>query len=322
MLVYLLSAMLVGCAVGDKMSKTETAASIANDAAMQQAKPQIPQSKADNTSSDAKKAVENELLFEARSACGNQPEYTVKGKTYKVLESAQGYTKSGLASWYGAEYHGSETASCDKFDMHAYTAAHRTLPLPTFVRVTNKDNGKSVVLKVNDRGPFESKNLIEVSFAAASALDMIRKKRARVKIEALTPAQFKDAFSRQELYAKTDKSLDSRQDPTQPKDQQDKPKPIAEMKPLPEVIPEHALDQSKVHYVRVGTYKKKNQAFDMFVRLRDIGLSTAEMGTHYPGGGQKIYYVRVGPLKDQDQIDRVRDRLRNDGLTRYKVISK
>lgn len=123
---------------------------------------------------------------EPLSQYGNPDHYEVLGSEYFVLESAQGFSQTGMASWYGRKFHGNRTSSGEKFDMYKMTAAHRTLPLPTYVRVTNLDNDREVVVKVNDRGPFHSNRIIDLSYAAAVKLGMIKTGTARVRIEAIT----------------------------------------------------------------------------------------------------------------------------------------
>ena len=100
---------------------------------------------------------------EPRSRYGNPDTYSVWGKTYRVLPSAEGYQAEGLASWYGQKFHGHRTSSGESFDMYRFTAAHRSLPLPTYARVTNLDNGKSLVVRINDRGPFHEDRIIDLS---------------------------------------------------------------------------------------------------------------------------------------------------------------
>jgi len=121
-----------------------------------------------------------------KSARGNMVEYTVRGRTYRTLASAAGYRESGTASWYGAKFHGRETSSGEIFDMHAMTAAHKSLPLPTFVRVRHRHTGKSIIVKVNDRGPFIDDRLIDLSYAAALNLGIVGSGTAEVEIEALS----------------------------------------------------------------------------------------------------------------------------------------
>jgi len=133
-----------------------------------------------------------------KSRTGNMAEYIVFGKRYTVLDSAAGFTEQGTASWYGEKFHGRKTSSGEIYDMHAMTAAHKNLPLPTFVRVTNLENNHSVVVKVNDRGPFVGDRIIDLSLAAAVELDMQNQGTANVQIEALST----------HLIAENDNSLD------------------------------------------------------------------------------------------------------------------
>lgn len=115
---------------------------------------------------------------------GTKP-YTVLGKTYYPLKSAHGFVEEGMASWYGPGFHGQPTASGEKYNQYAMTAAHKILPLGTRVRVTHLDNGRSVLVRVNDRGPFVEDRVIDLSRAAASRLDMMGKGTARVRVQSL-----------------------------------------------------------------------------------------------------------------------------------------
>ncbi len=125
--------------------------------------------------------------FEPRSKLGNPPFYDVLGHRYYVLASATGYVARGVASWYGPAFHGINTAIGEPYDMYGMTAAHKTLPLPCYVRVTNLRNGRSVVVRVNDRGPFVSNRLIDLSYTAAAKLGMLRDGTTFVEVRALTP---------------------------------------------------------------------------------------------------------------------------------------
>ena len=124
---------------------------------------------------------------EPRSRYGNPKTYEVMGERYFVLNSAEGYKEQGRASWYGTKFHGKRTSSGQPYDMYQMTAAHKTLPLPTYVRVTRKSNGRSVVVKVNDRGPFHTGRIIDLSYAAAARLDLLKEGSAEVEVEALAP---------------------------------------------------------------------------------------------------------------------------------------
>ncbi len=123
---------------------------------------------------------------EPRSPVGNRPSYSVLGKKYQVMDRAEGYVEEGMASYYGNKFHGRRTSNQEVYDMYAFTAAHKTLPLPSFARITNLDNGKTVVVRVNDRGPFHAGRVIDLSYAAAVKLDIVRRGVGRVEVRALT----------------------------------------------------------------------------------------------------------------------------------------
>ena len=121
-----------------------------------------------------------------RSRSGNSSSYEVFGTRYAVLDSAKGFREKGTASWYGTKFHGNATSSGEIYDMYQLTAAHKHLPLPTIVRVTRVDTGESVIVKVNDRGPFVGDRVIDLSYAAAASLDMLEQGKAEVLIEAVS----------------------------------------------------------------------------------------------------------------------------------------
>lgn len=123
---------------------------------------------------------------EPRSAHGNPPFYKVLGRRYVVLATADGYLERGVASWYGPTFHGESTSNGEKYDMYGMSAAHKTLPLPTYARVTNLKNGRSIVVRINDRGPFVANRLIDLSYSAAAKLDMLKEGTTLVEVKALT----------------------------------------------------------------------------------------------------------------------------------------
>ena len=125
---------------------------------------------------------------EPKSAGGNSSSYEVYGKTYKVMDTAQGYHERGRASWYGKKFHGRKTSSGEPYNMFALTAAHRSLPIPTYLRVSNLENGRSCIVRVNDRGPFHSERIIDLSYAAAVKLGMLSHGEVAVEVEAIGPA--------------------------------------------------------------------------------------------------------------------------------------
>lgn len=167
----LAAGMLSGCA-------TQVPASLPTTTAPEPAVPAAP------NIADIPDAVPRQ---EPRSARGNPPFYDVFGKRYFVLPTAAGYAERGVASWYGPGFHRGRTAIGEPYDMHAMTAAHKTLPLPAYVQVTNLKNGRSVVVRVNDRGPFKDGRIIDLSRTAALKLDMVRDGTAFVEVRVLVP---------------------------------------------------------------------------------------------------------------------------------------
>ena len=151
---------------------------------------------------------------EPRARNGNPPFYEVSGRRYVVLESSAGYVEQGVASWYGPDFHGKRTATGETYDMHGMTGAHPTLPLPAWVRVTNLQNGRSVEVRLNDRGPFSKNRIIDLSRAAAEGLDMIRTGTAMVEVRSLSsasaapaPASADRFFAQAGAFAEEDNAL-------------------------------------------------------------------------------------------------------------------
>ncbi|MEZ5451838.1 septal ring lytic transglycosylase RlpA family protein [Thiothrix nivea] len=236
-------------------------------------------------------AIQDAVRAQPRATCGNDSSYTINDKSYQVLDSAADYSEAGTASWYGAEYQGTPTAGCEVFDMYGYSAAHRTLPLPSFARVTNEQNGKSIIVRINDRGPFDSGDLIQLSFAAANALGIKARSGAPVVVDAISPQQLPAGVAAAAS-----------------------PKLSTAKAPAP-------VDKSKPYYVIAGTWPDQGAALDMFVRLTSVGLGKTEMATA-TREGREMYQVRVGPLYNQDQIDNVKDILESNGLANFKVVAR
>ncbi|AJQ94516.1 septal ring lytic transglycosylase RlpA family protein [Gynuella sunshinyii] len=153
----------------------------------QQERYQIKQDRGPDQKIDGHKIEDVVPVYEPRSAAGNKSPYTVRGKKYYVLDDPEGYSETGIASWYGVKFHGHKTSNGEIFDMYKVSAAHKTLPIPSYVKVTNLDNGKSVIARVNDRGPFHDGRLIDLSYAGAVKLGYEKQGTARVKVEAITP---------------------------------------------------------------------------------------------------------------------------------------
>jgi len=158
--------------------------------------PEIQDSVPTTAITDVDQIPEPDVVDLPHSAYGNRSPYNVLGKTYKVLDNAHGYDEVGNASYYGQKFHGRRTSNLEVYDMYAFTAAHRTLPLPSFARVTNLANGKSVIVRINDRGPFHDGRLIDLSYAAAVKLGVYPHGTARVQVHGLTAADMVDGDQR------------------------------------------------------------------------------------------------------------------------------
>lgn len=210
---------------------------------------------------------------EPRSKYGNPSQYEVFGKNYYVMNSASGYHEKGIASWYGTKFHGRRTSSGEIYDMYAMTAAHKTLPLPTYVEVTNLENGRKVIVKVNDRGPFHDNRLIDLSYSAATKLGIVSKGTGLVEVRAITPGS----------YQKTAASVSS------------EPEPVKTV-------------GSALMFLQVGAFSTRNRAEQIKNRLqRDITDSVIIVPLDRPQG--TLYRVRVGPLANVTYGDSLAERL-------------
>lgn len=150
----------------------------------------IPQNSQDSRPSepfDASIVPDAVVKPEPYSKYGNPPSYEVNGKRYYTSKTSAGYIERGLASWYGTKFHGKRTSSGEAYDMYAMTAAHKTLPLPTYAEVTNLSNNKKVIVRINDRGPFHGDRIIDLSYTAALKLGIVGTGTGRVEVRALDP---------------------------------------------------------------------------------------------------------------------------------------
>jgi len=229
---------------------------------------------------------------EARSRYGNGPVYEVFGKRYIVMESGSGYSERGVASWYGEKFHGRLTSNREPYDMYAMTAAHKTLPLPTYVRVRNLRNNKSIVVRVNDRGPFISNRIIDLSYAAASKLDMVEDGTSLVEVTAIT---FDDPPGDRPTWRTTT----SVPQPAQ-----------AAVKSAPGQI-----------FVQVGAFGNRENA-----ARRSAELKAANFGNVIIHADTEVsptlYRVRIGPIQDVIQYDVVVEELSNIGISNPYLISE
>ena len=213
--------------------------------------------------------------FELKSRHGNPPFYDVQGKRYFVLATADGYVERGVASWYGPTFHGVNTSMGEPYDMYAMTAAHKTLPLPAYARVTNLRNGRSVVVRINDRGPFVANRIIDLSYTAAAKLDMLREGTTLVEVRALTPAA-PDTLTRTaelptpELYLQAGAFAD----------EGNAQRLLTRLRAAgvvgASVLPPVAT-QSRLYRVRVGPIASVAQFDELYARLGALGIANARL---------------------------------------------
>ena len=242
--------------------------------------------------------------------------YTVMGSRYFPIQDARNYNVTGTASWYGTKFHGKHTANGETFDLYGMTAAHKTLPLPSYVKVTNLENGRSVTLRVNDRGPFYSDRVIDLSFAAAQKLGYAEKGVARVSVEGIDPYEW---------WAARGKPVPGYGASTVMAQSQ----PVSVPQPAPQAlevytppVQQHAgaVSPSQVHstntpiladrlYLQVGAFANPDAA--QLLRDKLSMLTSAPVFINSVVRNEQVLHrVRMGPVPNQNEADNLRDRIR------------
>nr|WP_019625645.1 septal ring lytic transglycosylase RlpA family protein [Thioalkalivibrio sp. ALJT] len=245
---------------------------------------------------------------EPLSRYGNPPEYEVFGQRYRTLASSEGFEEEGVASWYGTRFHGRRTSSGETYDMYAMTAAHKSLPLPSYVRVTNLENGKQVVVRVNDRGPFVDGRIIDLSYAAAHRIDMTDVGVARVHIRAVGPGDVGAGRVARSV-------------------PEPEPLPAAESAAAADG-PEHAGDHDPVlgesehgvRYVQVGAFAERRAAERVQADLVTLGLDAVRISTLERADGAELHRVRIGPLPDSAAVQAITDQLEDTAHGDYRIV--
>ncbi len=230
---------------------------------------------------DFSKIPEPVPVAEPLSRYGNKSPYAVRGETYRVLPSAAGYDERGIASYYGSKFHGYKTSDFETYDMYKFSAASKVLPLPSFARVTNLQNGKSVIVRVNDRGPFVPNRIIDLSLAAAVRIGIWPRGTGLVEVQGIDPAH-----------------------------------PNAEPAPLTAVTPRTGRQPQL--YVQVGAFADAGNAERLATRLRGLRLGTVRV-VAASVNGRTLQRVQIGPLPDVDTVDRTTARLDALGLPHASV---
>ncbi|TFH48181.1 MAG: septal ring lytic transglycosylase RlpA family protein [Lysobacterales bacterium] len=218
---------------------------------------------------------------EAKSRFGNPRSYTVYGKHYYPRKSSDGYRERGVASWYGTKFHGRSTSSGEPYDMYAMTAAHKTLPLPTYVRVINLENQRSVVLRVNDRGPFHENRIIDLSYSAAWKLGILSKGTGYVEVVALDPRS---------------------------------PEPVL----VAESTPSPATGSVQL-YLQTGSFSVRANAEQMKWQMQSVSGGPVNIKPMQVDG-KTTYRVRVGPIANVTKADRLAQQIADLGLETPRIV--
>ena len=219
---------------------------------------------------------------EPHSLYGNKSPYSVLGRTYSVLPSARGYDERGIASFYGSKFHGYKTSNLEDYDMYKFTAASKVLPLPSYARVTNLQNGKSVIVRINDRGPFHEDRVIDLSYAAAVKIGVWPKGTGLVEVQGIDPSA-----------------------------------PVDQEAPPPPVVPPPSEHTPGI-YLQVGAFADPANAEHVAEQLRTANFAPVQV-VNATIGGRLVHRVRVGPLADVDSADRVTTQIEQMGLPQPQV---
>jgi rare lipoprotein A len=227
-----------------------------------------------------------------RSKSGNPKSYVVFGKRYHVMSSAKGYKEMGLASWYGRKFHGKRTSSGEPYDMHGMTAAHKTLPLPTYVKVTNLKNGRTVILKVNDRGPFHANRIIDLSHTAAVKLGIKGTGTGLVQVEAIDPDEATVSVKERTIPTTTSTVIN----------------------------PAYSKNNTVSLYIQLGAFISSNNANQLKNQINTALPSSQANVSSILKNGQKFYRVRLGPISNAEQADDLTLKLTEKGFEKHRIV--
>jgi rare lipoprotein A len=281
--IALLSLTMSGCSVVGRKHRPESPATIPSGSNVPQPPPDVL-------------AIPDAVpKYEPRGTRGNPPFYEVFGKRYYVMKSAEGWVERGTASWYGPGFHAASTSLGEPYDMYGMTAAHKTLPIPAYAEVTNLRNGRKVVVRINDRGPFVGDRIIDLSYTAAAKLDMLTAGTAPVEVRVLTPSP-------------TGRGPGSAQPPVLPAAPPSSPPPA----PPVTVVNAPATHDTQVMYIQAGVFADHENARRRVEALLAAGLELASLDEI--GGQRTLHRVRVGPFSSVEEFDLAMQRLRALGI--------
>ncbi len=256
---------------------------------------------------------------EPRTAAGNKTPYTVLGETYSVMPESSGYTQTGKASWYGKKFHGHKTSNGEIYNMYKMSAAHKSLPIPSYVRVTNLANGRSGIVRVNDRGPFHSERIIDISYAAAVKLDVVRTGTAHVRIEAIEPstsAYAARAADLDELPASKSKKASTK--PAAAKlatSSTASTKSTAVVAATADIPIAPTASGSSATYLQAGAFRNEDSANTLRAKLAELTGKPVTVDS-----AQGLFKVRIGPLADHDAVHATSELLVQHNFSKPQVV--
>jgi len=249
---------------------------------------------------------------EPRGTRGNPPFYEVFGKRYYVMARSEGWVERGTASWYGPGFHSASTSLGERYDMYAMTAAHKTLPIPCYAEVTNLRNGRKVVVRINDRGPFVGDRIIDLSYTAAAKLDMLRAGTAPVEMRVLTPGS---AGSAAPPVTPT-----SPPPPVLPTAQPMPPPPAPAVSVVNAPAAGAAATGAQAMFIQAGVFADHENARRRVEQLLAGGVELASL-EDLPRGDRQLYRVRVGPFASVEEFDLNLQRVRKLGVNDARLLS-
>ncbi len=264
---------------------------------------------------DISKIPEAKPRAEALSKYGNRP-YQVFGQWYEILPTRAGYKQQGVASWYGTKFHGKLTSTREPYDMYSFTAAHKSLPIPAYARVTNLENGRSIVLRINDRGPFVSERIIDLSYVAAVKLGVHIKGTARVEVETITPGETAPVIT---PISQPIASASTGTSPNKPANTVTTTAPSLAPGTVASGVPSNRFgaELEAGIYLQCGAFSDAVRANAIRVDLLSAGFSDARVMR----GQDALYRVLLGPLADRATADALSATIADAGFARPSVLT-
>lgn len=249
---------------------------------------QIHQDRAPDGDFDVGNLVDAVPRYEEPRTAGNMRQYTVWGKRYSVMSSNEGYVERGIASWYGEKFHGHKTSNGETFDMYAMSAAHKSLRIPGYARVTNLDNGRSVIVRVNDRGPFHDDRLIDLSYAAAKKLGYQGKGTAPVEVAAITVRPDGSMTLAGEAFSGTSEGAAT-------------------------AASAGNTEEDRALFVQLGSFGSRSPAEQLSARVRSVSDQPVRIRAVDTGGG-RFHRVQVGPFDSEGDAKDAQNALQARGF--------